>query len=234
MFILLIRTIILYILVVIVLRLMGKRQIGELQPYELVITIMISDLASLPMTDTRIPLMHGLIPILTLLLLQVCISLIELKSEKAHSLLDGKPCVVIKNGQIQVPVLRSQIFTTSHLMEELRINGYFNINEIEYAILETNGQLSVIPKSEYAQVTRKDLNIKSPQTSLPLILITEGKILSKNLQFIEKDEKWLNDILEKNNIKNIKELFVGYMDTSNNFIYQYKDNNTKDKGELEL
>jgi uncharacterized membrane protein YcaP (DUF421 family) len=212
---------------------MGKRQIGELQPYELVITIMISDLASLPMTDTRIPLMHGLIPIITLLVLQVCISLIELKSDKAHSLLDGKPCVVIKNGQIQIPVLKSQIFTATHLMEELRINGYFNINEIEYAILETNGQLSIIPKSDYQPVTRKDLNVKATKTSLPIILITEGKILSNNLKYIGKDELWLKATLKKNNIADIKKLFIGYMDTNNNFIFQYKDN-TKDKGEIDL
>jgi uncharacterized membrane protein YcaP (DUF421 family) len=234
MFILLIRTVILYILVVIVLRLMGKRQIGELQPYELVITIMISELASLPMGDTRIPLMHGFIPIITLLILQVCISLLELKSEKAHTLLDGKPNLVIKNGKLQTAVLKSQIFTVRDLMEELRINGYFNINEIEYAILETNGQLSVIPKSDVSPVTRKDLNVKASEATLPVLLILEGKVLAENLKFIGKDRKWLDNILKKNNIKDINEVFIGHMDTNSNFIYQYKEKVKDDKGEINL
>lgn len=234
MFILLIRTIILYVLVIITLRIMGKRQIGQLQPYELVTTIMISELASLPMGDTRIPLMHGIIPIITLLIIQVCMSLIGLKSEKARIFMDGKPNLIVKNGKLQIPVLRSELLPASDVLEELRIKGYFNLNEIEYAILETNGQISIISKSDFEPVIRKDLNIKSTNPTLPLLLVSEGKKIEDNLKLLNENENWLDQQLRNNNIKNIEELFIAYLDTNNNFVYQYKENNKEEKGEIEL
>ena len=155
MFIVMFRTIILYIIVVIAMRLMGKRQIGELQPFELVITIMISELASLPMQDVRIPLIHGIIPIITLLVLEIIISLLELKSEAARAIFCGRPSILIKSGIIDVKELKCQRFNVTDLLEELRLQGYYNLEEIRYAILETNGQLSVITKNETSSVTKK-------------------------------------------------------------------------------
>jgi uncharacterized membrane protein YcaP (DUF421 family) len=223
MFIVLLRTAILYILVVFSMRIMGKRQIGQLQPFELVIAIMISDLASLPMQDTRIPLLHGIIPIITLLVLQVALSLLQVKNEKAREIIDGKPSILIKNGKLNINNLKDQRFTVNEIMEELRINGFFNISDIQYATLETNGQLSVIPKAEKEPVTKKDMNISAKEQSMPVILIGEGKINYENLSLISKDETWLKKQLKDNNISKIEDLFIALLDSNSKFFYQYKD-----------
>lgn len=147
MFIVFIRTAILYILVVLVMRLMGKRQIGELQPYEFVITIMISDLASLPMQDTRLPLLLGVVPILTLLLLKILLSQLQLKSQFTRKIIEGEPSILIYKSKIIYKALKSQQINIDELMEEIRLLGYFDLEEIQYAILETNGHISVLPNS---------------------------------------------------------------------------------------
>ena len=144
MFIVLIRTIFLYFLVILVMRLMGKRQIGELQPYGFVITIMISDLAALPMQDTRLPLILGIIPIITLLFIKTILTQLQLKSQFTRKILEGEPCVLVCNGKINYEALKRQQINLDELMEELRLAGYFDLNDIEYAILENNGQLSFL------------------------------------------------------------------------------------------
>ena len=144
MFIVLIRTIFLYFLVILVMRLMGKRQIGELQPYEFVITIMISDLAALPMQDTRLPLILGIIPILTLLFIKTILTQLQLKSQFTRKILEGEPCILVCKGKINYQALKRQQINLDELMEELRLAGYFDLNEIQYAILENNGQLSFL------------------------------------------------------------------------------------------
>ena len=137
MFIVLIRTIFLYFLVILVMRLMGKRQIGELQPYEFVITIMISDLAALPMQDTRLPLILG-IPIITLLFIKTILTQLQLKSQLTRKILEGEPCILVCRGKINYEALKKQQINLDELMEELRLAGYFDLNDIEYAILENN------------------------------------------------------------------------------------------------
>ncbi|NLZ47872.1 MAG: DUF421 domain-containing protein [Clostridiales bacterium] len=237
MFIVLIRTIILFAMVIISMRIMGKRQIGQLQPYELVIAIMISELASLPMQDTRIPLIHGIIPIVTLLVIQIAISVLELKSDKARTFFDGKPSIVIKNGKLVLSELKNQVFTVNDLMEELRMKGYFNIDDVEYAILETNGQVSVIPKDNNQPVTKSDMNIQINAKTLPVIIISQGKICWENLKIINKTEKWLMNQLESANIKNIKDIFLAIMTTEGKlFIQDYSDyeKNPNKKQEVEL
>ena len=147
MYIVLIRTIILYSLVILVMRLMGKRQIGELQPYEFVITIMISDLAALPMQDTRLPLILGIIPIITLLFIKTILTQLQLKSQTARKILEGEPVILVHKGKINMKALSKQQINLDELMEELRLAGYFDLSEIEYAILENNGQLSFLTNS---------------------------------------------------------------------------------------
>lgn len=146
MFIIFIRTVILYILVICVMRLMGKRQVGELQPYEFVITIMISDLASLPMQDTRLPLLLGVIPILTLLLMKMILSQIQLKSQVARRVIDGEPSILIYKSKINYKALKNQQINIDELLEEIRLSGYFDLEDIQYAILETNGHISILPR----------------------------------------------------------------------------------------
>ncbi|MBD5638306.1 DUF421 domain-containing protein [Clostridium botulinum] len=222
MFIVLIRTIILYLLVILSMRLMGKKQIGELEPFELAITIMISELASLPMQDSRIPLLHGIVPILTLLILQNLFSLIQLKSEKIRSLINGEPSILIEKGNIDFQELKNQRFNINDLMEELRLQGYYDLENIEYAILETSGQLSIIPKTEESPVTKKDLSLQATQERLPVTLILDGKINKKNLKLIKKDEKWLENKLKKDNISSYDELLIAILNSKGNLYYQKK------------
>jgi len=201
---------------------MGKKQIGELEPFELAITIMISELASLPMQDSRIPLLHGIVPILTLLILQNLFSLIQLKSEKIRSLINGEPSILIEKGKIDFQELKNQRFNINDLMEELRLQGYYDLENIEYAILETSGQLSIIPKTEESPVTKKDLSLQFTQERLPVTLILDGKINKKNLKLIKKDEKWLENKLKKDNISSYDELLIAILNSKGNLYYQKK------------
>lgn len=223
MFIVLIRTIILYSVVIIAMRIMGKRQIGELQPFELAIAIMISELASLPMQDTRIPLIYGIIPILTLLLLQIFISVIQQKNETARALICGAPSILIDSGKIRIKELNKQKYSLNDLMEDLRLQGYYNIEDVQYAILETSGQLSVISKTQLSNVTKKDMKIKCVQEKLPTTVILDGKINSKNLKLLKKDENWVYNLLSQNNIKSVKDVFLGIINSQNQFYFQLKD-----------
>lgn len=224
MFIVLIRTAILYALVVIIMRLMGKRQIGELQPFELVIAIMISDLASLPMQDTRLPLLHGIIPIITMLMLQILLSEIQLKSEKARKIIDGTPSILIRQGKINIKQLRNQRMSINDLMVGLRLQGYLNIDDIEYAILETDGQISIIPKEPYSPLVKQDLNINSKQSELSTCFIMDGKINIKNLQAANKTLSWLKNRMEENNISDAKDVFIAFTNSRGDFVFQLKDN----------
>lgn len=161
MFIVLIRTIFLYFLVILVMRLMGKRQIGELQPYEFVITIMISDLAALPMQDTRLPLILGIIPIITLLFIKTILTQLQLKSQFTRKILEGEPCILVCKGKINYKALKKQQINLDELMEELRLAGYFDLNEIEYAILENNGQLSSLTSQSSSSSASVDTSCSS-------------------------------------------------------------------------
>ena len=161
MFIILIRTIFLYFLVILVMRLMGKRQIGELQPYEFVITIMISDLAALPMQDTRLPLILGIIPIITLLFIKTILTQLQLKSQFTRKILEGEPCILVCKGKINYKALKKQQINLDELMEELRLAGYFDLNEIEYAILENNGQLSFLTSQSSSSSASVDTSCSS-------------------------------------------------------------------------
>jgi uncharacterized membrane protein YcaP (DUF421 family) len=223
MFIVMIRTIILYILVVIILRLMGKRQIGEMEPFELVIAIMVSELAALPMQDVRIPLIHGVIPIVTLLILQLIVTILELKSEKAGAIITGTPSIIIKNGKIDIQELRNQRLAYNDLMEELRLNGYFNIADIQYAILETSGQLSIMPKNSATSVSREDLNLNIPEENLPITLIIDGKLNEHNLKLANIDKAWLLNQLKAKSINSIQKAFLATIDSRGNFFCQAKD-----------
>lgn len=208
-------------------RLMGKRQIGELQPFEIVLTVMISELASIPMQDNRIPLIHTIIPMITLLMLQVSTSFLQLKSEKARELFSGKPSILIENGKINIDELRNQRININDLLEELRLKDIYNVDDVQYAILETSGQLSIIPKTALDLVTKKDLNIKKKQEQLPVSLIMDGNINYENLHIIKKDKHWLEDKLKEFNISSAKIVFHAYINTEGEFYYQLKD--TKDR-----
>lgn len=202
------RTIVLYIIVLIVMRLMGKREIGQLQPFELAISIMIADVASTPMADAGIPIINGIIPILALLVMHLIISMLNIRSTKARSILCGKPAILIYRGRIDERMLKKERFTVNELEERLRGNNIFNIGDVEYAILETSGQITVIEKPEKRGVTLEDLNIKAEYSGIPYDLVVDGKIMYKNLQKIGKDYNWLKKQTSQFGIKPEEALIV--------------------------
>jgi len=226
------RTIILFLLVMIVIRVMGKRQIGELQPFELVLAIMIAELATVPMEDKEIPLINGIIPILTLLLLQVIITFISLKSDKLRGLISGTPSVLIENGKIIESELRKLRYNLTDLLEQLRLKNFPNIADIEYAILETSGELSIIPKSQKRPVTPEDLNIHTAYEGLTLPLIMDGHVKLNNLQKLNLDTKWLNAELNKFGIKSTTEVLLASLDTKGELYIQKKGTKANKAGTL--
>ena len=178
------RTVLLYILIVVGMRLMGKRQIGELEPSELVLTMMISDLASVPMQDFGIPLLAGFIPILTLLALSLFLSQLSLHNLRFRKLMCGSPTILIRNGEIQQSAMRKNRLTLDELLEELREQGYSDLQDIKYAILENSGQLSVFPWTAQQPPTVEQLGLKiQDDVTLPVVLINDGRVLQKNLCF---------------------------------------------------
>ena len=191
------RAIVLYLIVLMVMRLMGKRQIGELQPFELAISIMIADLASVPMTELGIPLTNGIIPILGLLVMDLLISFLNMKSINFRKIVCGKPSILIYRGKIDEKQLRKERFTINELQERLRGDDIFDIADVEYAILETNGEISVITKPEKKNITIEDMKIEADYTGIPYDLVVEGKVMHENLKAIGKDEKWLDNELKK-------------------------------------
>lgn len=217
MFIVLLRTIFLYALVILVIRLMGKRQIGELQPYEFVITIMISDLAALPMQDTRLPLILGVIPIVTLLFIKTLLSLLQLKSQKARKLLEGEPCILIAKGKIKYDALKKQQINLDELMEEIRLAGYFDLSEIEYGILENNGQMSFLTSNNSSSSSNNSSNQKP---RLPIIYILDGEFNRNSLTSSHKDDEWIINELKKHKVNSIKDVLIAMTDTNGRFIYQ--------------
>ena len=205
-----IRVLILYILVLIIMRLMGKREIGQMQPFELVVAIMIADLAAVPMGDTGIPITNGIIPILVLLLIQLIISIINLKSIKGRSIICGMPSILIYRGRIDEKVMKKEKFTINELQERLREKDVFNIGDVEYAILETSGQLTVIQKPEKRNTIPEDFGIVPEYEGIPYDLVIDGKVMHENLKAIGKNYNWLLKQTEKFNIKPEEALVITY------------------------
>lgn len=222
MLLLIIRTAILYLAVVLAMKAMGKRQVGQLQPFELVVVITISAMAAIAMEDIGVPLINSIIPIITVMVLQVALSLINLKSEKARGVICGKPSIVVENGKIVEEELRRLRYNVNDLLEQMRAKNYFNIADVEYAILETNGQLSVIPKSQKRTVQPEDLQIQTKYEGLPTTLIIDGRVNYDNLKKINLDENWLKTELSKFGINDIKKVFFASLDTLGNLFFQVK------------
>lgn len=213
------RAIFLYIVVLIVMRLMGKREIGQMQPFELAISIMIADLAATPMAETGIPISNGIVPILGLLVMHLVISTLNIKSTKAREIICGKPSILIYRGKIDEKTLRKERFTINELEERLRDNNIFNIGDVDYAILETSGQVTVIPKPNKRNTTPKDFNIEPEYEGISYDLVVDGKVMYKNLEKIGKNYKWLERQSEKFGIKPEEALIIT-IDGNNNFFCQ--------------
>lgn len=209
------RTVILYFLIMVGLRLMGKRQIGELEPSELVLTMMLSDLATVPMQDFGIPLLSGVIPILTLLSLSMLLSQLSLRSFRFRRLLCGTPTMLIENGKLRQDAMRKNRFTIDELLEELRGQGISDLSEVKYAILENSGQLSILTWAAFQPPTAKDMKLDiKDNISIPTVLINDGRLISQNLKKCQKSEAWVKKQLEQQNINDYRQVFLMTLDDS--------------------
>lgn len=218
------RTVILYFLIMAGLRLMGKRQIGELEPSELVLTMMLSDLATVPMQDFGIPLLSGVVPILTLLALSVLLSQLSLHSLRFRALACGKPTLLIRKGVVQQEAMRRNRFTLDELLEELRGQGYSSVVSVKYAVLENSGQLSVLPWTREQPPTADQLGLElEDDVTLPIILINDGRMLRQNLQSCGRDEAWLRKQLAQRDIARPSDVFLFTLDENNTVVCVKKE-----------
>lgn len=218
----LIRSVIIYLCSLIVIRLMGKRQVGEMQPFEFVITLIIADLACLPMAELSVPLLHGVVPILTLLIVHFLICFLSRKFMFARYLLTGKPAIVISPKGIDYKELKLLNMTLDDLMELVRGCDVFDLSEILYAIIETNGNLCVIKKSECEPVTREDLKVKVSQNSLPMNIIMDGKLMKENIKIAGIDDRFIRGIVEQAKINDIKDVLLMTLDANGSVFIQDK------------
>lgn len=215
------RTIIIYTFVLIAIRLMGKREIGQLQPYELVVTIMIADVASLPMQNVSIPLVQGIVPILGLLFAQIVASVLGFKSKLIHKYISGKPSILVANGRIIEENMKKQKYTMEGLLEQIRVCGYPSLLDLDYVILETSGQISVIPKAENQAVTIKDMKLQPKYTGYTRTIILEGVLIESNLNELGKNKNWLEEQLKRFNL-NIEKTLLFTSDELGNVYCQGK------------
>ena len=215
-----IKTIVLYLCVVIALRLMGKRQLGELQPSEFVVALMISDVAAIPIESDKIPLFQGIVPVFTLVLLEFILSMLVLKSNIMRKIITGTPRQIIKNGNFNKNQLRNLRITFDDINEQIRLAGYSSISQIDSATIETNGQLSIIPKESERPVTCGDLNLSPPQTHNPYTIISDGKLRKSNLENAGYDEKWLRNKLKKYNISDYSQVAFMSITDENEIVLQ--------------
>ena len=202
-----IRTVILYLLIIVGIRLMGKRQIGQLEPSELVLSLIIADIAAVPMQDFGIPLVMGVIPILTLLCLSTILSVLTVKSIRFRALLCSRPSVVVRDGRILIPEMVKNRFTIDELMEELRVSGVTDLGKVKYAVLETTGRISVVPVAEEQPVTARNLGLTVSEAGLPVVLISDGHVIHRNLKGRGLSENWLNQQLNARKLS-AKEVFL--------------------------
>lgn len=216
------RSIFIYIIVLIVMRLMGKREIGQLQPFELAISIMIADLATMPMSNSGIPITNGIIPILGLLVMHLIISVTNLKSTKVRKLICGKPSILIYRGKINEEMLRKERFTINELQERLRDKDIMNFGDVEYAILETSGQINVIQKPNKRNSIPEDFGIEPEYEGISYDLVIDGVIMEENLKILGKNYQWLKKQIEKFGYKPEEALIVT-IDGKGQFFCQKKE-----------
>ena len=207
------RTLILYFILMTGLRLMGKRQIGELEPSELVLTLIISDLAAVPMQDFGIPLVNGVFPIVTLLCVSMLLSFFSLKSIRFRGLVCGYPTVIIRDGKVLQQNMARNRFTVDELLEQLRSQGYSDLTAVKYAVLETSGQVSVLPYTKDSPVTPQVMNLTSQDdVTLPVLVINDGHIMSENLSPSGYDALWLDKQLKERRLTSPRQVFFMTVD----------------------
>ena len=220
---LVLRCLIIYIIVLIIFRLMGKRQLGELQPFEFVITLIIADLATIPMAEINIPIIHGIVPLLTLMLLHFFISWLSRKSIFMRKIINGNPILLMTPDGINYIALKELNMTLNDLSEALRNLNYFSFDQIAYAIVETNGKITVLPNSQNAPLCATDFKIKKDKSTLPVMLVCDGKLLKNNLEIAKVDERFIYKEMRKVGAYKLKEVIVFTIDCEGKIYLQIKN-----------
>ncbi len=218
-----VRTMILYIVIISVIRLMGKRQVGELQPSELVITILISAVASVPVQDIDIPLSHGIIPILTLMSAEVIISSFSQNHIRFRRLLTGNPVLVIRDGNFVQKSVNKLRLSVDDILAGLRLGGVFDVREVKIAQIETNGQMSILLNDDKLPANNGDLNIKPSPTGPFYTIISDGHVISDNLKSISQSTKWMEQIIKAKGADRPEEVFFLSADKYGNTVFSKKE-----------
>ncbi|MCR3922597.1 MAG: DUF421 domain-containing protein [Firmicutes bacterium] len=223
------RTTFIYLAVLVAIRIMGKREVGQLSAFDLVVAIMIAELAAMSMERIDMPLHEALIPIFTLVLLEILLSFISLKSHTIRGFVDGAPSIVMANGQILEQELRKLRYNVSDLVGQLREKDVANIADVQYAVLETSGELSVVLKGNKRPVTPEDLGLPTKYEGMPTPLVFDGHIHFKNLRNLHLDETWLLAEVRKKGISHIEDVLYASLDTDSNLYVSAKERATKSK-----
>lgn len=218
------RTVLLYALLIVGLRLTGKRQIGQLEPIEFVLMMLLSDLASVPMQDFGLPLLQGIIPIATLLALSTLLSGISLLSVRFRSLICGEPTIIVRDGVLQQTAMKRSRLTLDEVLEELRVQGVSSLADVKYAVLETSGQLSVLLRANVQPTTPKQMGLKvDDDVFLPVIIIDNGRLMGKNLQKMGLDDKWLQKQLKAHKAHRVQDVFLMTVDRGGSVVLAKKE-----------
>ena len=218
------RTVLLYVLLIVGLRLTGKRQIGQLEPIEFVLMMLLSDLASVPMQDFGLPLLQGVIPIATLLALSTLLSGVSMLSVRFRSLICGEPTLIVRDGVLQQAAMKRSRLTLDEVLEELRVQGVSSLADVKYAVLETSGQLSVLLRADVQPATPKQMGLKvDDDVFLPAIIIDNGRLMGKNLQKMGLDDKWLQKQLKSHKIHRVQDVFLMTVDRGGSVVLAKKE-----------
>ena len=216
------RTIILYAVLILVIRLMGKRQIGQMEPSEFVVTMLVANLASIPMQDSGIPLFSGLVPILTVLGMELVLATLSLRSIRLRKILCGKPVILIENGNIMQKNLQKTRVTIDELTGHLREKDILDLQSVQYAILETNGNLSVFPYPKERPASAKEAGIQAQKQYMPLTIVSDCKVIADNLKKAGKDEPWLQKTLQ-NQDATLEDTWLLTVDGSDRVLFYRKE-----------
>ena len=223
MAIIFVRTVILYFAILISMRIMGKRQLGEMEISEFIVAALIADLAATPLQDIGIPLLNGLVPIIIMFCFEIIIAGLNMRSVKLRKLTYGRPEIIIRDGRIIREAMHKNRFTLDELMQELRAQGLTDTDQVEYAVLETNGQLSIILKSGDQPATASQMGVDADDVSYAHIIINEGRILDNNLKLLGRDRRWLANELKRQNLRSADEVYILTLSENGSVFCQAKE-----------
>ena len=223
MAIIFVRTVILYFAILISMRIMGKRQLGEMEISEFIVAALIADLAATPLQDIGIPLLNGLVPIIIMFCFEIIIAGLNMRSVKLRKLTYGRPEIIIRNGRIIREAMQKNRFTLDELMQELLAQGLTDTAQVEYAVLETNGQLSIILKSGDQPATASQMGVVGDDVSYAHIIINEGRILDNNLELLGRDRRWLSNELKRQNLRSADEVYILTLSENGSVFCQAKE-----------